>query len=48
LTQRLRGVLRREAHDLMLGGPPTADLLRPVGPDVPSDAQVQQVLDLCM
>jgi uncharacterized membrane protein YjjP (DUF1212 family) len=41
-------MLRREAHDLLRGGPPTADLLRPVGPDVPSDAKVQQVLDLCM
>src|SRR4051794_4125624 len=30
------------------GAPPTGELLRPVGPDVPSDAQVLQVLDLCM
>jgi uncharacterized membrane protein YjjP (DUF1212 family) len=48
LNRRLRGVLRREAHDLLHGGPPTIDLLRPIGPEVPSDAQVQQVLDLCM
>ena len=48
MTRRFRGALRREAHDLLRGGPPTANLLRPVGPEVPSDAQVQQVLDLCM
>jgi uncharacterized membrane protein YjjP (DUF1212 family) len=45
--RRLRGVLRREARDLMRGGPPTDELL-PVGPDVPSDTHVLQVLDLCM
>jgi uncharacterized membrane protein YjjP (DUF1212 family) len=48
LTRRFRGALRREAQDLLRGAPPTADLLRPVGPEVPSDAQLQQVLDLCM
>jgi len=48
LTRRIRNALRREAHELLHGGPPTADLLRPVGPHVPTDAQVQQVLDLCM
>jgi uncharacterized membrane protein YjjP (DUF1212 family) len=48
LNRRLRSVLRREAHDLLHGGPPTNNLLRPMGPEVPSDAQVQQVLDLCM
>jgi uncharacterized membrane protein YjjP (DUF1212 family) len=48
LTRRFRGAVRREAHDLLRGGPPTADLLRPVGPAVPSDAHVQQVLDVCM
>ena len=47
-TRRIRNALRREAHELLHGGPPTADLLRPVGPNVPTDAQVQQVLDLCM
>jgi uncharacterized membrane protein YjjP (DUF1212 family) len=46
--RRLRGVLRREARELMRGGPPTDELLRPVGPEVPSDTQVLQVLDLCM
>ena len=48
LTRRVRGAVRREAQDLLRGGPPTADLLRPIGPAVPSDAQVQQVLDVCM
>jgi uncharacterized membrane protein YjjP (DUF1212 family) len=48
LTRRFRGALRREAQDLLRGGPPTADLRRPIGPEVPSDAEVQQVLDLCM
>jgi uncharacterized membrane protein YjjP (DUF1212 family) len=48
LTRRVRSTLRREAHELLHGGPPTVDLMRPVGPDVPSDAHVQQVLDLCM
>ena len=48
LTRRFRGAVRREAHDLLRGGPPTAELLRPVGPAVPSDAHVQQVLDVCM
>jgi uncharacterized membrane protein YjjP (DUF1212 family) len=48
LTRRVCGAVRREAHDLLHGGPPTAELLRPVGPAVPSDAHVQQVLDLCM
>src|SRR5690349_6652521 len=45
---RFRGRLRRDARELMRGGPPTADLLRPVGPEVPSDAEVVQVVDLCM
>lgn len=48
VTRRVGTKIRQEAHDLLHGGPPTDDLLRPVGPDVPSDAQVQQVLDLCM
>ncbi|WP_250038489.1 threonine/serine ThrE exporter family protein [Paractinoplanes maris] len=42
---RFRRRLRRE---LLQGGPPTADFLRPVGPEVPSDASVVQVVDLCM
>jgi uncharacterized membrane protein YjjP (DUF1212 family) len=48
ITRRVRNALRREAFDLLHGGPPTVDLVRPVGPNVPSDARVQQVLDLCM
>ncbi|MDQ3900581.1 MAG: threonine/serine exporter family protein [Actinomycetota bacterium] len=47
-TRRRRGALRKEVDNLLRGGPPPADLLRPVGPTVPSDAQVQRVLDLCM
>ena len=47
-TRKLRHALRGEARDLLRGGPPTAELLRPVVPDVPSDARVLQVLDLCM
>jgi hypothetical protein len=46
--RRRRDVLRQEVHDLMRGAPPTVELLRPVGPDIPSDARVQQVLDLCI
>jgi uncharacterized membrane protein YjjP (DUF1212 family) len=45
---RFRDVLRREAHDILHAGPPTVQLLRPVGPDVPSDERVLDVLDLCM
>jgi uncharacterized membrane protein YjjP (DUF1212 family) len=45
--RRLRHALRRETRELLRGGPPTADLLQPVG-HVPSDARVLQVLDLCM
>jgi uncharacterized membrane protein YjjP (DUF1212 family) len=48
ITRRVRSALRREAHELLHGGPPTVDLIRPVGPELPSDAHVQQVLDLCM
>ena len=46
--RRLRDALRRETHDILHGGPPTVELLRPVGPDVPSDERVFQVLDLCL
>jgi hypothetical protein len=46
--RKLRHALRGEARELLRGGPPTAELLRPVGPDVPPDARVLQVLDLCM
>ncbi len=46
--RRLRDALRREARDMLRGGPPTAQLLRPVGPDLLSDEWVLQVLDFCM
>jgi uncharacterized membrane protein YjjP (DUF1212 family) len=46
--RRLRDALRREAHDMLQGGPPTVEFLRPVGPEVPSDERVFQVLDLCL
>jgi hypothetical protein len=29
-------------------GPPTAELLHPIGPEVPDDRHVQQVIDLCI
>jgi uncharacterized membrane protein YjjP (DUF1212 family) len=48
LNRRLPDTLRREAHDMLHGGPPTVELLRPVGPDIPSDERVFQVLDLCL
>ncbi|MHA6796873.1 threonine/serine ThrE exporter family protein [Pseudonocardia bannensis] len=47
LTRRLRGALRRDARRLLAAGPPTVPMLM-VGPEVPDDARVQQVLDLCM
>ncbi|MFC4946808.1 threonine/serine ThrE exporter family protein [Pseudonocardia sp. GCM10023141] len=47
-SRRLRTALRREAHELMHAGPPTLQLMAPIGPRVPDDARVQQVLDLCM
>jgi uncharacterized membrane protein YjjP (DUF1212 family) len=47
-TRRVRTALRREAHGLLHAGPPTLQLMRPLGPSVPDDARVQQVLDLCM
>ena len=33
---------------MMSGGPPTVELLRPVGHDIPSDEHVFRVLDLCL
>lgn len=33
---------------LLRGGEPTVDLLRQIGPDVPADTQVIEVLDLCI
>ena len=47
-SRRVRDKLRRETRDVLLGGPPTVELLRPVGPDIPSDERVFQVLDLCL
>ncbi|GAY08724.1 threonine/serine exporter ThrE family protein [Pseudonocardia sp. N23] len=47
LTRRLRGALRRDARRLLSAGPPTVPMLE-VGPKVPDDARVQEVLDLCM
>lgn len=48
IHRRLRNALRREAHGMLHAGPPTVELLRPVGPDIPSDERVFQVLDLCL
>ena len=48
LYRRVRDLLRRETHDMLQGGPPTVELLRPVGPDIPSDERVFQVLDFCL
>ena len=47
-SRRFRESLQREARDIMRGGPPTAELLRPVGRDLPTDRTVFQVLDLCL
>jgi uncharacterized membrane protein YjjP (DUF1212 family) len=47
-TRRVRSALRREAYGLLHAGPPSVQLMRPLGPRVPDDARVQQVLDLCM
>jgi uncharacterized membrane protein YjjP (DUF1212 family)/uncharacterized membrane protein YjjB (DUF3815 family) len=47
-NNRFRSKLRREVSDMLRGGPPTAELMRPVGPDIPSDERVFQVLDLCL
>jgi uncharacterized membrane protein YjjP (DUF1212 family) len=48
LRRRVRSAIRRPARKLLTAGPPTAPLLHPIGPEVPSDRQVQQVIDLCM
>lgn len=47
-TRRVRSKLRQEAHDLLRPGPPSMQLMWPIGPQVPDDAHVQEVLDLCM
>lgn len=46
-ARRLRGALRRDAKRLLTPGPSTVPMLM-LGPQVPDDATVQQVLDLCM
>jgi uncharacterized membrane protein YjjP (DUF1212 family) len=46
-SRRLRGALRRDAKRLLTPGPSTVPMLV-LGPQVPDDAQVQQVLDVCM
>jgi uncharacterized membrane protein YjjP (DUF1212 family) len=45
---RLRDALSREARDILRAGPPTVELLKPVGPEIPTDERVFQVLDLCL
>jgi uncharacterized membrane protein YjjP (DUF1212 family) len=47
LANRLRATLRRDARRLLAAGPPTLPMLM-VGPQVPDDARVQEVLDFCM
>ncbi|GAA1839734.1 threonine/serine exporter family protein [Pseudonocardia ailaonensis] len=47
LANRLRATLRRDARKLLSPGPPTLPMLM-VGPEVPDDARVQEVLDFCM
>ncbi|OZM82668.1 threonine/serine exporter ThrE family protein [Pseudonocardia sp. MH-G8] len=47
-TRRVRSALRKEAYGLLHAGPPSVQLMRPLGPRVPDDARVQQVLDFCM
>jgi uncharacterized membrane protein YjjP (DUF1212 family) len=46
--KRLRSAVRRPARKLLTPGPPTAQLLHPIGPQVPGDQHVQQVIDLCI
>ena len=33
---------------MLRGGPPTVELMRPVGPEIPSDERVYLVLDFCL
>jgi uncharacterized membrane protein YjjP (DUF1212 family)/uncharacterized membrane protein YjjB (DUF3815 family) len=47
-VDRMRSAVRRPARKLLTPGPTTAPLMQPVGPQVPDDQHVQQVLDLCM
>lgn len=44
----MRSVVRRPVRKLLTPGPTTAPLLHPIGPEVPDDRHVQQVIDLCM
>ncbi len=48
LARRVRSAVRRPARRLLTPGPTTAPLMHPVGPEVPDDRHVQQVIDLCM
>ena len=48
LGRRVRSAIRRPARRLLTPGPSTAPLLHPIGPVVPDDRHVQEVLDLCM
>jgi hypothetical protein len=48
LARRVRSAVRRPARKLLTPGPTTAPLLHPIGPQVPDDRHVQQVIDLCM
>ena len=48
LARRVRSAVRRPARKLLTAGPTTAPLLHPIGPQVPDDRHVQQVIDLCM
>ena len=47
-SRRIRAALGREARELLHAGPPTLNLMAPIGPQVPDDARVQEVLDLVM
>ncbi|HVL83477.1 MAG TPA: threonine/serine exporter family protein [Pseudonocardia sp.] len=47
-TRRVRSALLRDAGRLLTPGPQTGPLMAPIGPEVPDDARVQEVLDLCM
>ena len=46
--RRVRSAIGRPARKLLTAGPTTAPLLHPIGPQVPDDRHVQEVLDLCM
>ena len=48
LSERLRNIVRKEARALVEPGPPSLRLMAPIGPQVPGDGRVLQVLDLCL